>query len=106
MRIKRDSPIYLLLCLVACYLLMLLIFFIIPGIYFKHTGRSMFPPEPEQIIEPSVMSTKMIEAEKESYSKYAYEGDLDSGMSVYMCGYGSASETGKIIRENGINYEY
>ena len=97
----HDTPLSLLLTFLLLIYVMWLFFCFIPDLYFKHTGRSMFPPEPEQIIEPSVMSTKMIEAEKESYSKYACEGDLDSGMSVYMCGYGSASETGKIIRENG-----
>ena len=59
---------------ITTLLLLILIWFLlwfIPDII-KQTGREIFPSEPEeieetyQIIEPAVMSTKMIEAERES----------------------------------------
>ena len=56
---------------ITTLLLLILIWFLlwfIPDII-KQTGREVFPSEPEetyQIIEPAVMSTKMIEAERES----------------------------------------
>ena len=54
---------------ITTLLLLILIWFLlwfIPDII-KQTGREVFPSEPEetyQIIEPAVMSTKMIEAER------------------------------------------
>ena len=62
-RYKGNKGIMTLLLLVVIWFLL----WLIPDIIHRQTGKEVFPPEPEfMIIEPAVLSTKMLEAERES----------------------------------------
>lgn len=71
-RYKHKRILPLIKVVMGSALIIGLSLFLFPSIYHAQTGKELFPPEPEdieetyQIIEPAVMSTKMIEAERES----------------------------------------
>jgi 3D (Asp-Asp-Asp) domain-containing protein len=63
---KSNGVLSLIGAVIGSIFMLWLVLYFIPEIYYERTGKSVFPPEPERIVEPAVMSTKMIEAEKES----------------------------------------
>lgn len=69
---KHKHILPLIKTILGSVLMIWLTLFLFPSIYHAQTGKELFPPEPEdieetyQIIEPAVLSTKMLEAEEES----------------------------------------
>jgi 3D (Asp-Asp-Asp) domain-containing protein len=83
-RKDKDGVISLLLVALIAYWFCL---FFLPD-YYEKTGKSIFPPEPEQIIEPAVISTKMIqlaeEAEKQAVKEALREREKQLNESHYI----------------------
>lgn len=66
MRNKRKENVQSLILAVFMIIAMWIALFFLPDMYFKHTGRNPFPPEPEQIIEPAVLSKEILELAEEA----------------------------------------
>lgn len=74
---KHKHLLPLIKTILGSVLMIWLTLFLFPSIYHAQTGKELFPPEPEdieetyQIIEPAVLSTKMLEAEEEVVAENA-----------------------------------